>query len=92
VAIKGTLGWQPSCTCDAGEPVPATVLDPFFGAGTTGIVARSLGRDCIGIELNPDYVEMARRRLDGTEEIEVTDVDGNTFTLEQATMFSSVVS
>lgn len=40
-----------------------TVLDPFFGAGTTGLVANRLGRSCIGIELNPDYVEIARRRI-----------------------------
>jgi hypothetical protein len=36
----------------AGCPVGGTVLDPFFGAGTTGLVADRLGRDCIGIELN----------------------------------------
>lgn len=39
------------------------VLDPFFGTGTTGAVARKLGRNFIGIELEPDYVEIARRRL-----------------------------
>ena len=44
-------------------PVPATVLDPFFGAGTTGVVAAELGRDCIGIELNPAYAAMAESRL-----------------------------
>ena len=40
-----------------------TVLDPFFGAGTVGLVADRLGRDCIGIELNPEYGAMARRRI-----------------------------
>jgi DNA modification methylase len=40
-----------------------TVLDPFFGAGTTGLVADRLGRDCIGIELNPSYAAMAERRI-----------------------------
>lgn len=40
-----------------------TVLDPFFGAGTTGLVADRLGRDCIGIEINPEYIAMAERRL-----------------------------
>jgi DNA modification methylase len=39
------------------------VLDPFFGAGTTGLVARNLGRNYIGIELNPDYVKIAEARL-----------------------------
>jgi len=46
-------------------PVPATVLDPFSGAGTTCLVAAKLGRDSVGIELNPSYVEMARKRLVG---------------------------
>ena len=39
------------------------VLDPFAGAGTTALVARRLGRDFIGVELNPAYAEMARQRL-----------------------------
>lgn len=39
------------------------VLDPFSGAGTTGVAACSLGREYIGIELNPEYNEMAERRL-----------------------------
>ena len=39
------------------------VLDPFFGSGTTGAVARKLGRHFIGIDSNPDYVTLARRRL-----------------------------
>ena len=41
-----------------------TVLDPFGGAGTTGLVADRLGRDAILIELNADYAEMARARLE----------------------------
>jgi site-specific DNA-methyltransferase (adenine-specific) len=40
------------------------VLDPFLGAGTTALVADRLGRDCIGIELNPVYAAMARRRIE----------------------------
>jgi len=58
-----TVGWVPTCDCitDA-EPVPATVLDPFFGAGTTGIVAARMGRDTVGIELNEEYVLQAVRR------------------------------
>ena len=39
------------------------VLDPFFGAGTTGVAAVSVGREYIGIELNPDYVTLASERL-----------------------------
>jgi DNA modification methylase len=61
------IGWSPSCSCDAGEPVPAIVLDPFGGAGTTGLVAELLGRNAILIELNPEYAEMARRRIDNAK-------------------------
>lgn len=42
---------------------PAVVMDPFFGAGTSGVVADRLRRDCIGIELNSEYAEMSRRRF-----------------------------
>jgi len=47
----------------AGCPAGGTVLDPFFGAGTTGLVAQQHGRNCVGIELNPEYVLIATRRL-----------------------------
>ncbi len=40
------------------------VLDPFFGSGTTGAVAKMLGRDFVGIERDPGYIEVAERRLD----------------------------
>ena len=40
-----------------------TVLDPFFGAGTTGVVAEKLGRTCVGIELNGEYIKIAEKRL-----------------------------
>jgi DNA modification methylase len=39
------------------------VLDPFAGAGTTGLVADRLGRDAILIEANSDYADMARQRI-----------------------------
>ncbi|HUW09022.1 MAG TPA: DNA methyltransferase, partial [Anaerolineae bacterium] len=39
-----------------------TVLDPFIGSGTTGMVATELGRQWVGIELSPEYAEMARKR------------------------------
>ena len=57
------IGWRPTCRCAAGAPIAATVLDPFLGAGTTALVADRLGRNCIGIELSPDYVAMGERRL-----------------------------
>lgn len=50
----------------AGCPVGGTVLDPFLGSGTVGRVATELGRECIGIELNPEYVEIARGRCNVT--------------------------
>lgn len=48
----------------AGCPEGGTVLDPFGGAGTTGLVANRLGREAILIELNADYAEIARRRIE----------------------------
>lgn len=40
-----------------------TVIDPFFGSGTVGVVCQQLGRKFLGIELNPEYAEIARARL-----------------------------
>jgi len=54
----------PEICIKAGCPKGGTVLDPFAGAGTTLMVALRLGRSAIGIELNPEYAEMARRRID----------------------------
>lgn len=50
------------CGCNAGWD-KGIVLDPFFGSGTTGRVAMDLGRDYVGIELNPDYIKLAEKRL-----------------------------
>lgn len=50
------------CGCNAGWD-SGIVLDPFAGAGTTCVVAKKLGRNYIGIDLNPDYVKMANDRL-----------------------------
>ena len=52
----------------AGCPEGGTVLDPFFGAGTTGLVAEKHGRRYIGCELNPAYIDIAKRRL-GIDEL-----------------------
>jgi DNA modification methylase len=60
-----TTGWEPSCACPPAEPVGCVVLDPFAGSGTTLAVAREENRRAVGIELNPKYVELARRRLRG---------------------------
>jgi DNA modification methylase len=55
---------EPICSCRAGV-VPGLVLDPFFGTGTVGVVARQFGRDWLGIELNRTYVALAWERLRG---------------------------
>ena len=47
----------------AGCPEKGTVLDPFFGSGTTAVAAKALGRNFIGIEKNPEYILMAEKRL-----------------------------
>ena len=59
-----TYAWFPSCSCDAGDPVPAVVLDCFAGAFTAPLVADRLQRHAIGVELNREYCEMARRRIE----------------------------
>ena len=43
------------------------MLDPFFGSGTTGRVATKLNRKYLGIELNPEYIEIADRRTDNVQ-------------------------
>lgn len=63
-AARRTTGWRPTCEHDS-NPIPCTVLDPFAGSGTTLMVALRLGRAALGIELNPDYVELSRARIEG---------------------------
>jgi DNA modification methylase len=55
------------CGCGVGS-TPGVVLDPFFGSGTVGLVAERLGRDWIGIELNPSYSELAMQRIEAARE------------------------
>jgi len=50
-----TTGWRPTCD-HGGDPVPATVLDPFAGTGTVGLVAQSLSRRALLVDLNPEYL------------------------------------
>jgi len=61
--IYETTGWS---DCGCGESFdPGIILDPFCGSGTALRVARRLGRRFIGIDIVPEYVEMARRRIRG---------------------------
>ena len=60
-SIHYTIGWT-DCGCNAGWEA-GIVLDPFMGSGTTAVVAERLGRNWIGIELNPEYCEIAKRRI-----------------------------
>lgn len=53
----------------AGCPTGGVVLDPFMGAGTTAVVAQNLGRNYIGFELNPAYVELANERIQKESEV-----------------------
>jgi len=62
IVVRGG-DWQPSCTCGTEETVPCIVLDPFGGSGTVAKVARDLGRSSILIEINPEYVQIAKKRL-----------------------------
>lgn len=52
-----TTGWQPTCTCNADDPIPATILDPFAGSGTTLRVALRLGRHAIGVDISNVYLK-----------------------------------
>ncbi len=67
---RKTIGWRPTCArgmpnyeC-GGEAEPGIVLDPFSGAGTTGVVCIEECRNYIGIELSEEYCEMQRKRLE----------------------------
>ena len=64
IVQNNTIGFRPTCTHDH-DPVPCIVLDPFAGSGTTGVVARRLGRHFVGLDLSFDYlVNQARTRLE----------------------------
>tara|TARA_Y100000590_G_scaffold15326_2_gene18387 strand:- start:385 stop:1686 length:1302 start_codon:yes stop_codon:yes gene_type:complete len=57
------LGLQKQCDCKTNETKSGTVLDPFGGSGTTAQVANSHNRDAILIELNEEYIEIAKERI-----------------------------
>ncbi len=60
LALQGRL--KPTCTCRT-DWQPGVVLDPFFGAGTVGLVAEEHDRSWIGIEVNPEFVRLAEDRI-----------------------------
>ncbi len=61
--VYKTVGWQPTCTCQNEGKGRCIVLDPFVGSGTTLWVAERFGRDSIGIEINPKYCELVKKRM-----------------------------
>ena len=63
-----TVGWEPTCACESKEVVPCVVLDPFSGAGTTGVAAIELNQHYIGIEIDGKCnVEIAAPRLEAVK-------------------------
>ncbi|OYN77679.1 DNA-methyltransferase [Mycolicibacterium sphagni] len=60
VATRASL--TPTCKCKQASE-PAIVCDPFMGSGTTAVAAERLGRDWLGIELNPEFAAVARARI-----------------------------
>lgn len=70
---------------DPYDPVPCRVCDPFLGSGTVAVVAKSLGRNFVGLELNRKYIDMARRRIANPKTgPEVKDVPGQITMFEEA--------
>lgn len=57
--MSRTTGWAPTCDCGIEETEPCTILDPFAGSGTTLRKAHELGRRGLGIELSPEYFDIA---------------------------------
>lgn len=58
-----TIGWRKTCECDNETTVPCLVLDMFVGSGTTVLQAARMGRRGLGIDLSPEYVDMANNRI-----------------------------
>lgn len=66
---SSTLGWRPSCEHKDLKPIPAVVLDPFVGSGTSCAAATQLGRASIGVDIVPEYLKLAVKRLGGRFEV-----------------------
>ena len=63
IQVTRAEGYRATCTCDAGEPAPCVVLDPFAGTGTTARVAYQTGRDYILIEASADYLPIIEKNI-----------------------------
>jgi len=61
-------GWEQVCGCSTDEVESGVVLDPFIGAGTTGLVAKQLNRNWIGVDIKEEYREMALERIEKGDE------------------------
>jgi DNA modification methylase len=57
-----TDGWNPTCSCDTGA-IPPVVMDYFAGTSATGVACKNTGRNYIGIEVSPEYVEIGHQRI-----------------------------
>lgn len=72
---KSGESWHPGCGCPEHEPVPCTVLDPFSGSGTTGLVSLDNGRAYVGLDINESYADLAVARLLGEDAPSRSDED-----------------
>lgn len=69
VTTTKTVGWEQTCGCAGADVVPALVIDPFNGAGTTGVAAVRNGRSYVGFELFPEYAAQSAKRIAEVEPI-----------------------
>jgi len=64
-----TVGWEKTCNCENSKVEKARVLDPFAGSGTTAIASLKHQRKFIGIELNEDYIDLAKKRIKNHDKV-----------------------
>jgi len=79
---KKTYHWEPTCECEEHPTKRCVVLDPFSGSATTGMVALDHGRNYIGIDINADYLDLAKARLLGRAAPDKTIDDDDTDVME----------
>lgn len=68
--LTGNL-WEPGCSCGIERTEACLVLDPFSGASTTGVVCAKNHRDYVAIDVNKEYLELARKRLGSNNEQDI---------------------